>query len=281
MRPDVVTSLGRSLVQHGPGSDRVYLMKLHADDMPGILDDMLRLARDKGYGKIFARVPGREASAFRARGFVDEAVVPGLHRGGATGHFMSRFLDDARAKAGDSGRIARVLELARSKVRNAKNGGGSDVPEARRLGPEQAEPLAALYRTVFETYPFSITDPDYLRRAMDADVVFHGLLDGGRVLAAASAELDRRWLCAEMTDFATLPALRGRGAAGRILSGLERAARAEGVRTAYTIARATSPGMNAVFARAGYAYAGTLCNNTHIGGALESMNVWHKRLAPG
>ena len=51
-----------------------------------------------------------------------------------------------------------------------------------------------------------------------------------------------------------------------------------GMRTAYTIARAVSPGMNITFARLGYQFSGTLINNTQISGAIESMNIWHKPL---
>jgi hypothetical protein len=45
----------------------------------------------------------------------------------------------------------------------------------------------------------------------------------------------------------------------------------------YTIARAASHGMNTTFARQGYRFAGTLVNNTHIAGGIESMNVWYRR----
>lgn len=54
---------------------------------------------------------------------------------------------------------------------------------------------------------------------------------------------------------------------------------ARGIHTAYTIARATSFGMNIVLAKMHYAYGGTLYNNTQIGGQLESMNVWPKKLS--
>jgi DNA-binding XRE family transcriptional regulator len=52
----------------------------------------------------------------------------------------------------------------------------------------------------------------------------------------------------------------------------------EGMKTAYTIARALSYPVNRLFSAAGYAYCGTLVKNMNICGALESMNVWHKPL---
>ena len=50
--------------------------------------------------------------------------------------------------------------------------------------------------------------------------------------------------------------------------------------TSYTSARAVSYGMNGVFAKMGYKYAGKLVNNTCISGHIEHMNIWYKRLIP-
>ncbi len=53
-----------------------------------------------------------------------------------------------------------------------------------------------------------------------------------------------------------------------------------GIATLYTIARAISPSMNITFAKCGYAFGGTLINNTQISGSIESMNLWHKACYP-
>ena len=81
-----------------------------------------------------------------------------------------------------------------------------------------------------------------------------------------------------MTDFATLPEYRGRHLATALLRRMEQQVKQRGIQTAYTIARAVSYGMNITFAKTGYAFAGTLANNTNICGNLESMNVWYKHL---
>jgi putative beta-lysine N-acetyltransferase len=82
----------------------------------------------------------------------------------------------------------------------------------------------------------------------------------------------------EMTDFATLPDHRGRGYSYYLLKKMEEKMHEMGIITAYTIARARSYGMNTVFSRSSYSYAGTLVNNTNISGSIESMNIWYKRL---
>lgn len=84
-----------------------------------------------------------------------------------------------------------------------------------------------------------------------------------------------------MTDFATLPDHLGQGLAVRLLWHMEREMPGYQMRTAYTIARSLSPGMNITFAKMGYLFAGTLVNNTDISGQIESMNIWYKRLASG
>ena len=102
--------------------------------------------------------------------------------------------------------------------------------------------------------------------------------DRGRLTALASAEMDCSAGNVEMTDFATLAECRGKGLASILLAHMEKEMAKAGIDTAYTIARAHATGMNIVFARQGYAFAGTLPNNTQIKGDLESMNVWYKHL---
>lgn len=273
---DAILKIGDSLVQHGPANDRVYLMKPAEKDLPGIAHVMDYLARDKGYSKIFARIPAWAEGYFSAMGFVSEACVPGMYKGEAPGHFMSKYLEAGRTEIKTAGRIAEVLETA---VREAASGvAEADAGEIVRLFPKNAEELAGLYARVFDTYPFPVDDPDYIRNAMASGVTFLGIYSEAMLVAAASAEKDMDWRCAEMTDFATLPEFWGRGVASKLLINLEKNVIDANIATAYTIARAESFGMNIVFARNGYSYAGTLRNNTQIAGKLESMNVWFKPL---
>jgi putative beta-lysine N-acetyltransferase len=115
---------------------------------------------------------------------------------------------------------------------------------------------------------------------MEEGTVFAGIETDGELVALASAECsfqhDKRY--AEMTDFATLPDARGNGYALQLLSFLEQEIKEKGILTAYTIARAISPGMNVTFGKADYQFGGRLHNNTDIAGNIESMNVWFKSL---
>ncbi|OPZ80752.1 MAG: N-acetyltransferase YodP [bacterium ADurb.Bin429] len=51
-----------------------------------------------------------------------------------------------------------------------------------------------------------------------------------------------------------------------------------GLRSLFTLARATSVGINTAFSRLGYTYNGRLVNNCHIAGDWEDMNLWVTRL---
>ena len=276
MQPDEIIHLGNSLVQHGPANNRVYLMKLDPEDLPGIAREMDELGRQNGYTKLFAKVPAQAAPHFSAQGFVDEARVPFMHKGESAGHFMCKYLDQGRAVPTNVDRISEVLDQADRKAKTpAKQTVNNDII---RLRLDNVDELAELYATVFETYPFPLHDPSYLRRSMLTDTAFFGIISDKKLVAAASTEMDMDWQCAEMTDFATVPEYRGQGAAGRLLAAMEQAAGAIPIDTVYTIARAESFGMNIVFSRAGYHFGGTLHNNTQIAGKLESMNIWYKRL---
>lgn len=276
MQPDEIIHLGNSVVQHGPANDRVYLMKLDQNDLPGIAHEMYELARQHNYTKLFARVPADAAPHFTDLGFTDEARVPFMHKGENAGYFMSKYLDQSRSIPTNIERISEVLEQADRKADSPPRDMGNEEIIRLRLG--NVDELAELYAAVFETYPFPLYDPAFLRKSMLADTAFFGILSDGKLVAAASMEMDLAWQCAEMTDFATLPEYRGQGAASKLLSVMEQAAEDIPISTVYTIARAESFGMNIVFSRAGYAFGGTLHNNTQIAGKLESMNVWHKRI---
>lgn len=276
MEFDIVEKLGRSTIQHGPLNNRVYLLKLDGADMPGLLLRMDRLAREKGYTKILAKVPEGMFSRFEEQGYIREAVIPGLIRGKVNGGFMGKFPDSDRRRMRQAERVRKVLKL----IRNDAGGGVrsmNDLPIVCCTRTNAAE-ISRVYQRVFRSYPFPITDPGYVERIMATHVRFYGVRSAGRIVALSSSEMDEENLNVEMTDFATLPDYRTRGLAGYLLRKMESDMAAEGMRTAYTIARAVSPGMNLVFSRSGYTLAGTLINNTQISGGIESMHVWYKRL---
>lgn len=278
--PDLSEKVGNSLIQHGKSNDRIYLMKLSEADFPDIIKALETLANRHQYSKIFAKVPAWAKEGFAAAGYTVEAHVPGFFSGTVDAFFMSQFRDEGRAVQADRDLIHDVLQRAKGTPALTAPPALEPHFSCRVVTPDETESLATVYREVFETYPFPIHDPAFLKRAMDDNTVYFALQDGERIAAAASCEMDVSSLNVEMTDFATLPAYRSQGLASFLLDAMEKEMNKRGILTAYTIARAASYGMNITFAKRGYAFSGTLTNNTNISGGLESMNVWYKRLEP-
>lgn len=279
MAADKTEYIDGALIQHGPFSDRVYLMKLaHDADVPAVIAQIEALAVRNGYGKLFVKARIAVEPVFLAAGYRREGFVEKLYDGREDGVFLCRYPDPARMQDSRADVIADVIAVAQAKVGKPL---AADEPPFRIARATEADTpeMAQLYRTVFPSYPFPIFDPAYLRETMRSHIVYFTARDAGeRLVAASSIEMEPSAANAEMTDFAALPACRGKGIATHLLTAMEREAPALGIRTGFTIARAMSHGMNATFARLGYTFGGTLINNTQIAGRIESMNIWFKSL---
>ena len=278
METDHIESFGGSLLQHGPSNDRVYLMKLDRADLPDIIDHIHELALRRGYSKIFAKVPAYAGEHFKQGGYRLEAAIPKFYNGREDGLFMACYYEPDRMIDPDSERVQTVIEKAHEEAAPSPQRDIRQGLECRLATPFDCLQMSELYRQVFESYPFPIHDPEYLRQTMAENVIYAGIWQDEKLLALSSAEVDKKMANAEMTDFATHPDCRGRGFANVLLHMLEDLVAKTGIKTCYTIARATSFGMNITFARNSYSFAGTLINNTQISGSLESMNIWHKQV---
>ena len=272
---DRIKKLGNSLIQHGPDNNRIYLMKLDPADLPNLTAQLDALAAEKGYTKIFAKVPGHCMPAFTVCGYRCEGTIPKFYNGKTDAAFLGKFIDPSREITPQRDEIEKIISLAQSKGGRAIR----PLPEGYCLRPavaDDAKELAAVYRKVFASYPFPIHDPDYLVETMRSHVCCFVAEKDGEIVAASSDEMDKENRNAEMTDFATLPEHLGNGLAVHLLKLMEPEMRRRDILTLYTIARAMSPGINITFARCGYTFGGTLINNTQISGSIESMNLWYR-----
>ncbi|NQU41493.1 MAG: putative beta-lysine N-acetyltransferase [Lentisphaerae bacterium] len=272
---DTLEQIGNSRIQHGPDNDRIYLMKLDPTDLPGVIDFLDNLASEKGYTKIFAKVPEPCASEFVRHGYRREGMIPKFYSGETSATFLGNFIDPAWEITLQRDEIETIIVLAQSKNRTPIK----RLPDGYALRPAveaDVEELAKVYRQVFASYPFPIHDPDYLIETMRSHVCYFVAEKDGKIAAASSGEMDKENGNAEMTDFASLPEHLGNGLAVHLLQFMEPEMKKHGMATLYTIARAISPGMNITFAKCGYIFGGTLINNTQISGSIESMNLWYR-----
>jgi putative beta-lysine N-acetyltransferase len=230
-------------------------------------------ARKAGYDKIFLKAPLDHGPILEEAGLESEATISGYFAG-QPALVMSAFLDPARRNQPQKARQETILATIRSRPADPSLAALPEGYRMRPAAPADAEELASLYDQVFDSYPFPITEVEYLLETMASHVAYRIVRDEeGKLVAAASAETKPALLNAEMTDFATLPSERGLGLAQHLLAALEDDMADRGIPNLYTIARARSAGMNRV-----YRWTGTLVNNCHISGHFEDMHVWCKLL---
>jgi beta-lysine N6-acetyltransferase len=281
MQSDIVLHRGNCVIQHGRINNRVYVMKL----APGDISDIIRYADDlthkEGYTKIFVKVPESSVEIFASAGYITEATVPFFFDGKEPAVFMAKYTDPGRKEVPQAPEIAEVLSAAFGYAGERSPHELLEGFSLMHAHAGDAKEIAALYHSVFKTYPFPIFDQEYIRESMQGQVRYYIIRKSHQLAAVASCEIDAENLNAEVTDFATNPSFRGMGFAGILLHSMETDMKKEGILLAYTIARAISRPVNIVFAGAGYQYGGLLPNNTNICGSLESMNVWYKKLEAG
>ena len=277
---DTTETFSKSLIQHGPNNNRIYLMKLHPDeDVDSLLGQLEELAASRGYSKIIAKVPEQAGHYFQDRNYRIEARVPNLFMGKEDGCFYGKFRDPERGALERDERelMKEVKEVARESSEISEDELPGNI-EITRLGKKDVPALVALYREVFKVYPFPVFEEDYLTEAMETHAEYYGAWHKGQLVAACAAEMDFDARNAEMTDFAALPAHRGQNLSYFLLQEMMAQTAEEGIKTVYSMARANSFGMNKNFERSGFQFGGVLVNNTHIGQSIESLNIWYRSL---
>ena len=267
-----------SLIQHGKENNRIYLMKLDKRDLPFIADALNSLAEVKGYTKIFAKVPAGKINKFLKNGYIREAAIPGFYNGKKGCIFLAKYFSNDRKKERNVKEITKITNIS---IRKSAEKRQKFIPgnySIQKAAPKDVVEMSDFYNEIFDTYPFPIGNPNYLRETMKKHINYYVIRDKQKIIALSSAEIDQESQNAEMTDFATLPEYRGNNLASCLLTRMEEDMKAIDFRTTYTMARAMSYGMNITFSKNKYHFAGTLINNTNISGQIESMNVWYKKL---
>ena len=276
---DKIEKIGESLIQHGKFNDRIYLLKLKDKNVEILADQLDSLALKQGYKKIFAKISAEALPCFLIKGYIIEAFIPKFFRGSEDCIMVSKFYDKGRGTV--PGAELKFFGKMISEARNTNKERMNYHPEytSAELDQSDSVEISGIFKEVFETYPFPVHDPGYILETMKTGKAkYFGIHDGNKLIGVSTAEIDISEENAEMTDFAVLPQYRGKGLAYHLLLHMEDEMRAGGMKTCYTIARLKEPGMNKTFIKAGYKYAGTVVNNTNIGGSIESMNIFYKHV---
>lgn len=211
-------------------------------------------------------------------GFQPEAMIDRYFLG-SDAHFFSKFYSSDRKKNDhwitEDGIIHSIFQLTSASEKTSL----PSEYELKKADETCAEALSALYCEVFQIYPTPLHDPEYVKKTMNEGTIYYVFYYQGKIVSAASAEINLFYKNAELTDCATLSEHRKYGLMKFLLQKLEQDLKQNGIFCAYSIARALSFGMNAVLFQLGYQYRGRLMNNCYIYDKLENMNMWVKNLA--
>ena len=248
----------------------------HPDTRAGraLGEALLEAAVRYGRGRVVALCDSDLSAGLQAAGLTLEATMPGFYRGERDCAVMGAAPDEARSRLANPEEVEEVERLVQQEWEPR------DRPEVdtRRAAPQDAPDIARLIAATFEHYPTPSGVPDYIAGLIQAGVPFRTVWEDGEVVACASADLVRQARTAELTDCATRPDQRGRGLMQAILLDLMDDLREMDYPTAFTLARANTPGVNIAFSRLGFMFRGCQIQSCRIGGGIEDMNVWSRRL---
>lgn len=257
---------------------RIYLTNFNDYKAEETVYELEKIAKKQKLSKIFARVPSDAKEIFLNNDYKIEAHIPGFYNDKNDVYFMGKFLSPAREICHDKDIIEDVLEKSLEKAGHVQNYELAEGFYCKKLDETQIKDLIEIYKNIFETYPSPIFDANYIAKTMHDNDEYLGIWKDKQLVATAEIEKDIQSQNAELTAFAILPEYRGNNFSTYLINELEKILREQDFKTAYSIARAASYGMNIAFAKMNYTYAGTLVNNTCIGGNLEHMHVWYKKL---
>jgi putative beta-lysine N-acetyltransferase len=278
---DLIELFHGALIQHGTFNNRIYLMKIKDANPNDLAPALLEKARENRYTKILVKIPHETSQPFLNLGYVQEAEIPNLYSGKQSAIILAYYSSKNRKLENNRTENEKVYRLSIEKQVPPESIQKIQLENnfsLHNLTQDDVPEIAALYNTIFSSYPFPINESSFLVETMESHVDYFGIKTDGELIALSSLEKDTENLNAEMTDFATLTKWQGFSLAKYLLVHMEKEARLNGLKTAYTIARAESPGINIVFTKNAYQYGGRLINNTHISGHIESMNIWYKTL---
>lgn len=278
METDFLLPIGKSLIQHGYYNNRIYLINIHPHDIESVLKRINYLQLVYSYEKIILKVPKGFSRDFITPDTRIEATIPGYFQGVDDAVFLSRFFSAERADEQTYYRIQKNIQNCTDNSLSSIQKDYSPSVIIREATYPDIPGICSLYQRVFETYPFPIKEPQYLKKIMDSGIPFFIAETSMGIIAAGSCEIDSYASAVEMSDLAVDPRFRGFGLSKSVLTIMEEKMRNMKVKTAFTICRAEPIQINRLFSRFGYQYGGTLIKNTNICGKFESMNVWYKWL---
>ncbi|WP_347487679.1 putative beta-lysine N-acetyltransferase [Desulfoscipio sp. XC116] len=255
-------------------SKRAWIVDYAYDNAAALMGFIINTCTGYGLEKIIFPAREEHCSDLSSLGFAIEGWIGGYFNG-SSAYFLAAYLDEGRAR---SVCLSKYREQIRHITRRSRQN-PAPLPSGYEFFTPSGRDVPALtgiFKQVFATYPSPVDQPDYLAAVLGKTALFKAVKHGRNIVSVAAAEVNRSGGNAEITNCATLLAYRGTGFMLGLIGELEKECWAGGIKCLYSLARASSYGMNLVFHRLGYRFGGTLINNCHISGSYEDMNIWAK-----
>ena len=250
--------------------------RIRVDDYEGDVHIVLEIIiknTSEWVEKLIVKSRPGDLTFFLSQGFVEEAHVKGYFSG-VDMYFVVKYFSDERKTS----KKWEEEQLIIGGLKSLKNELTAEVPmDIQFASQKDSMELAHLYKGCFKIYPTPLNDAKYVQKTMDEGTIYMYIRDSKGIVSAASAEINRKYNNAELTDCATLKDSQGKGYMRQLILALEKRLIDDGITCMYTLARAESTAMNTVFLQMGYSYSGRLINNCFIFSGIEDMNVWWKR----
>lgn len=265
---------------HGEFVDDSYSDRLRCDH-PDVRDAEAfgRFLKDKaaalGRERVVTLVDSETSKVLEEQGFANEGQMPGFYGGESDCAVMGWSADNSRMQLASPDGDALTDEILEKKRRETSLHVATPTEPATF---DDAAELADLLGKTFAEYPTPSSDPAYVASELERGTPFRVIRENGEIAACASADLVTDARTAELTDCATRAASRGNGYMQSILRDLMGDLRERDYPTAFTLARATIPGVNIAFQRLGFKFRGRMPQSCRIGDGLEDMNIWSRWL---
>ncbi|MHB9023507.1 MAG: GNAT family N-acetyltransferase [Armatimonadota bacterium] len=246
------------------------------DDLTETVAAARLLADCHGYDKIWGIVPASELEALVPLGFVCEGTIDHYFPEGP-GQMAAYYLSDARAQS-------KYAEMENSLVARAFQ---QDTPSVLALPPgyfirpateDDIDGVHAVLRESLSSERLCADLPELLFKRSQGDAVCSLAMYCDQVIGVAAVEMDWTHAVGETANCAVLPGHHRKGLLEYLLAIVEAEVHARGLRSLYSLTRATSLGVSAAFARLGYHYRGRLINHCDFSGEWEDMNLWVKSI---
>ncbi len=253
-------------------SERIWVTDYEVADPAALRAYLIQLAFKEGLDKIILPARPEDLNRLQGDGFKLEGTIDGYFQG-RDGHFLAAFPRAGRSRSLAPSHQRKML----TEIRGRKSFPPVKLPPGftlSRAGTRDISSMVDLFRHVFASYPTPVDDPAYLASSIEKGDLFMVVYHGRRLVSVAAAEIGPLRQRAELTNCATDPDFRGMGLNTLLLEQIEGACLDAQVGCLYSLARASSYGMNLVFHRLGYQFRGTMINNCHIAGRFEDMNIW-------